>query len=54
MILPIYKPHGGQNPKSVIDTHTHKERKVSKHNTKDSNQITKEENKRRKEQNRTT
>ena len=35
--------------KSIIVIHTQKEKKESKHNTKDGHQITREDNKRRKE-----
>ena len=42
------------NQKTTIDTHRKKEKRQSKHNTKDSHQITREENKRgRKEKRRT-
>ena len=44
LYIAIYKPRGNQ--KSIIDTHK-KERKESKHNSKDSHQITREVRKRR-------
>ena len=44
---------GTANPKTTIDTHTHKKRKQPKHNIKDGHQTTKEENKREREEKKT-
>ena len=49
MYIVIHELHGNHKPK-INNRNTHKTKKESKHNTKDSHQITREESKRRNEQ----